>query len=376
MGSPKRVLHVIRAMDRGGAETLIMNLYRSFDREAFQFDFLVNVTDKRDYDDEIRELGGHIYRVPQFLGYNLIPYRKAIRSFFAVHHDYVAVHGHIGLPYAIYLSEAKRAGMLGIAHVHAQNFPLNPAEAFFRMCSNPVRHIADYFIACSEQAGLDRFGTSVVHGDRFHILKNGIELDKYQFDPSARKAIRDEIGIPQDAPVIGHIGRLIPVKNHPFLFDVFKKILTTHADAHLVLAGRGESEEDLKAKARALSLESRIHFLGVREDIPKLLSAMDVFVFPSIREGLPLATIEAQACGLPCVISTGIPNMAQATHAVTFLPLNDGIEAWAKQVNDYLNISRSINRYSAVEQVRQAGFDINDSAAWLQELYMRCKSQQ
>lgn len=367
---PLRVLQVIGAMDRGGAETLLMNLYRNTDRDRVQFDFLVNETRQCDYDEEISSLGGQIYRIPRFKILNYISYKKACRDFFSVH-SYRIVHGHIGLPAAIYLNLAHESGAYAIAHSHAQNFPLSPEELAFRACSYPVRHHADYYIACSRQAGIDRFGIDIVNnGARFHLLKNGIDVERGRYRESDRERIRKELGISPQVTVFGHVGRLTPVKNHHFLFKVFSLIQQRKPDSVLLLAGRGEIEEELKAEARQLGIDGAVQFLGVREDIPSLLSAMDEFIFPSIKEGLPCAVVEAQASGLPCLISTGVPQLAGYRDQTEFLDLSLGADAWAERALLALSQVKESDRASACLDAVKAGFDIKDSAIWLQNFYM------
>ncbi|MDO5041892.1 MAG: glycosyltransferase [Slackia sp.] len=366
--NPVRVLHVIGAMNRAGAESMIMNLYRACDTRRVQFDFLVNETG--DYDGEIIERGGRIYRIPRFTLANYASYRKACAEFFAEHDEFAIVHGHIGLPAAIYLRIARENGMVAIAHSHAQNYPLSPQELAFRIASRPVRHNADYFMACSMQAGIDRFGTNIAHDEsRFHVLNNGIDLASYRFDENTRHSVRKELGIDAETPVFGHVGRFDPVKNHRFLLEVFACILNDMPNARLVLAGRPDEDGSVRAYSHELGIEDRIMFLGVRSDVARILSAFDVFVFTSFKEGLGMAVVEAQATGLPCVVSTGVPEIARVSDLVSFLDLDAGAQAWADEaLRCYRN--RNTHRASAIDDVRRAGFDINESAAWLQDFYL------
>ena len=365
---PVRVLQVIGAMDRGGAETLIMNLYRSIDRNKIQFDFLVNETHLCDYDDEIAALGGRIFHIPRFNIINYFAYRYACRDFFSSH-SYPLVHGHIGLPCAIYLSFAHKNGAYTIAHSHAQNFPLSLKELAFRSISHPVRNHADYFIACSKQAGIDRFGIGIANDDtRFHILKNGFDVQEERYQDEVRTRIRKELGISSDTPVFGHVGRLTPIKNHTFLFDVFASIKRQLPNSILLLAGRGEAETNLRRRANQLGLEDSIRFLGVRDDVSSVLCAMDVFIFPSITEGLSNAVIEAQASGLPCLISTGVPELAKIRDQTERLELSLGPEEWSKHA--IASLKNQTGREFAYLDARKAGFDIADSASWLENFYL------
>ncbi len=368
-----RVLHVIGAMDRGGAETVVMNLYRAIDRSRIQFDFMVHEQRTCDYDEEIRSLGGRLFRAPRFKGVNAHAYRRVFRDHFAEHPEHRIVHGHIGSSAALYLSEAVRAGRYAIAHSHAQNFAQGIAGLAFSVASYPTRSIADYFMACSLEAGRDRFGDAVVAGDRFSVLRNGIDLSRYTYDEQARRAMRAELGFGSE-PIIGHVGRLSPEKNHAFLFDAFEALRSHVPDARLALVGRGPLSDELRHAARARGwiggeTPDCVSFLDVRDDVPDVLRAFDAFVFPSPSEGLAMAVVEAQAAGLPCVVSTGVPRLACIAPHVVQLALSDGAQAWALHTEGLLREASRRPRHDGVDAVRAAGFDIADVAAELARFY-------
>lgn len=367
---PVRVLQVIGAMDRGGAETLLMNLYRNIDRNLVQFDFLVNEENACDFDSEIQGLGGRIFRIPRYKLFNYYSYKTACKRFFS-QHKYPVVHGHIGLPAPIYLNEASKSGAYTIAHSHAQNFPISPSEIVFRVCARPVRHVADYYLACSEQAGVDRFGTEIVEGPSFQILKNGVDTSVLSFDVQKRSEARAELGLDEDMLVLGHIGRLTEVKNHKFLFEVFDSIHQRVPRSVLLLAGRGELEMQLRETARQMGLSDSIVFLGVRDDVPSLLCALDLFIFPSFAEGLPCAVIEAQASGLPVLLSNGVPDAARVLSTTIRLDLSVGADVWADRALQTFDMCKSNDRNCAKDIIEKSGFDIRTSAEWLQELYLR-----
>lgn len=361
-----RILHVIGAMDRGGAETMIMNLYRAIDRTIVQFDFMVHEERTCDYDAEIEALGGRIYRAPRFTGLNGIAYKREFRRFFGEHGEHPIVHGHIGSSAALYLSEAKRAGRYTVAHSHAQNFPVDPAQLAFRAISYPTRFIADYFMACSLEAGKDRFGQAVVAGDRFKVLKNGLDLNLYSCDEATHVVAKNALGL-TGSPAIGHIGRLVPEKNHAFLLDVFDLVRREVSDVRLICAGRGPLEATLKQRVEELGLGDAVTFLGVREDVPELLKAFDVFILPSVKEGLSIAAIEAQAAGLPTLLSTGVPQGAVLTDTAERIALADGPRVWAERcVRELRNLPE---RHDRTAEIRNSGFDIIDSAQWLTDFY-------
>lgn len=369
-GNPRqadlRIVHVVGAMDRAGTETMIMNLYRSIDRDRVQFDFLVHEDRLCDYDEEICDLGGVIRRIPRFTGANLCSYRKASREALARFSDDPIVHGHIGSCAPIYLSEAKRMGRATVAHSHAQHFPLSPSQIAFRIASYPTRFIADEFLACSRQAGLDRFGSKVVEGAHFHVLNNGIQVNRYACTNEEHEGAKAALGLGK-GPIVGHVGRLTEIKNHDYLFEVFKKMLLRAPDAHLVLYGKGEDEERLREKVDEMGLASRIHFYGLTDDVPLALKSMDVMVFPSFKEGLPVTLVEAQASGLPCVLSSGVPDAAVLSDSARRIPLSDGVDAWADATFCLMDETR--DRGVGVDFVRGAGFDVATSAEWLTGFY-------
>lgn len=399
-----RVVQVIGAMDRGGAETMLMNAYRAMDRSRVQFDFLVHEQRVCDYDEEIESLGGRVYRaLPRFTGLNGAAYRKAVRAFLAQHPEHEVVHGHIGSSAAIYLGEAKRAGRVAVAHSHAQNYPLSAGELAFRALSYPVRFKADYFLACSEQAGIDRFGRAVVEGERFHVLRNGIDVAAFACTDKqhrqAKQELCDRLGISgaQGPVLIGHVGRFDPVKNHRFLIETFTQVKRDVPAAHLLLVGRGPEEAAIREQVRAAGLESSVHFLGVTDDVPAVLHGLDAFVLPSFREGLSMAAVEAQATGVPCVLSDGVPDEAILPGTpVARISLADGLHVWATAIGEAARIGAgpawpaeasaggaepaeavaseqpgAYDRILGAEAARGAGYDIHDTACWLQEFYER-----
>lgn len=361
-----RVLQVIGAMDRAGAETVIMNLYRCADRDRIQFDFLVHEERECDYDREIVSLGGRIYRLPRFNVLNARGYRMACRRHFAEHPEHVVVHGHIGSCASIYLGEAKRAGRATILHSHAQQYEGFPKDQVFKALVAPSLKVADEFLACSPEAGLDRFGPGIVSGNHYHIMPNGVDVDKYRCTEEEHLAAKQYLGL-RDNFIVGHVGRLIEVKNHRFLFRTFKCILDEIPHARLLLLGRGELEDHLRQEASALGIEGKILFCGVRDDVPDYLKAFDLFLFPSIKEGLPMATVEAQAAGVRCVLSSGVPQAAIASRVTKRLDLECGPDTWAKEALKLMDVP--FLREDGAADVKTAGYDIRDTASWLSRLY-------
>ena len=364
-----RVLHVLHGMDCGGAENMIMNLYRNIDREKVQFDFLVHTNKKCFFDDEIKSLGGNIYVVPYFNGINVIKYKKSIYNFFSQHRgEFVAVHGHVGSCAHIYLKLAKDAGIYTIAHSHSTKpTAITLKNILYRWFTFKVRRIADYFFGCSRASGCYRFGEKIVSGSNFSVLNNAIEVDKYTFDTTIRENVRKEYQL-NDRLVIGNVGRFCIAKNHQYLLDIFNLIAQKLPDARLLLVGDGALRKEIENKADALGIRDKIIMTGVCSNVNELLQAMDCFVFPSLYEGLPVTVIEAQAAGLQCFISENITNEVCISGNVEQIPINVSPQVWADTVIGYFDSKMSRNDVSS--EIANAGYDIKTTAAWLTKFYM------
>ncbi len=369
MPQTKKILHVIGVMDRGGAESLLMNVYRGIDKEKFQFDFLVHEKREGDYDKEIKKLGGSIYSVRRFVGFNLFQYKNELKNFFFKHHDYDVVHVHIGFPAAIILHEAKKWNIFTIVHSHAANVSMGFYGVVYDFFSYPTRYLADYYLACSLQAGKDRFGKKIVDKGNFYVLKNGIKVRDYIFSKRAREVVRKELGISDGVFVVGHVGRFVDVKNHAFLIKVFKSFFAINPNSILCLLGRGPNEQKIKHEVEVLGIAENVRFLGVRDDVPRVLNAFDAFVFPSTTEGLGMAAVEAQASGLPCVLSSGLPQIAFCSVCAEPMDLKEGPEDWAKEIAFFADRLKEWNRRHGAEEVKASGFDIQDSIKALEDLY-------
>lgn len=352
---------------------MIMNLYRKIDTSKVQFDFLVHLEKPGDYDGEIEELGGKKFYLPEYKVYNEISYRKACRDFFRKHaKEYNIVHGHIESCARIYLREAKKRGCFTIAHCHACNMGSLPAIMAYSALCYPTRFRGDYFLACSKIAGEQRFGKKVVQGQNFKVLKNGIDASLYRYDPERTRKLKKEKGL-EGKVVFGHVGRFTDVKNHEFLIEVFARIYRKMPQSVLLMAGRGELEEKIRTKAEKMGLSSAVFFLGVQEDIAGLMSQMDAFIFPSKHEGLGIVVIEAQASGLPCYISNGVPKEAVVTHSVTQLSLDSTAQEWAEKIMTGLEKFKRKDQY---QEILHSGFDIGESCSQLMQIYTTaCKNK-
>ena len=355
---PIRILHIVTYMGRGGLETMLMNYYRSIDRTKVQFDFLIHRDFRADYDDEIEALGGRIYRLPS-LNPCSRSYLGALDRFFVEHPEYRIVHSHLDCMSAIPLKAAKKHGVpVRIAHAHSSRQDRDLKYPLKLLFKRSIPGQATQLFACGDEAGKWMFGT-----DDFRVLNNAIDAGRYRFDPKVRQEVRSELGIPADALVAGHVGRFMAPKNHGFLLRIFAE-LPDHA--RLLLVGDGELRAENEHLAEELGIRDRVIFAGLRRDVERMLQAMDVFVFPSLYEGLPLSVIEAQAAGLPCLISDKVPIEGKKTDLVTQIPLDASPAEWAGAVAS----AAETPRRDTLAQIREAGFDIRANAEWLQQFYI------
>lgn len=354
---PIRILHIVTYMGRGGLESMLMNYYRHIDRGRVQFDFLVHRDFEADYDAEILALGGRIHRLPQL---NPVSpgYLNRLDGFFSDHPEYRIVHCHLDCMAGIPLKYAKKHGVpVRIAHAHSSSQTKDKKYLLKLLFKRSIPLNATHLFACSRAAGEWMFC-----GAPFRVMNNAIYAAAYVHDREMAREVRRELGIPADAAVIGHVGRFDPPKNHEFLLHAFAKM---SENTHLLLVGDGALRSGMEKLAQELGIGDRVTFTGVRSDVPRLLQAMDVFVFPSIYEGLPVSLIEAQAAGLPCLISDKVPLECKKTDLVRQLPLDAGAEAWARAAEEALTVPRR----DTSEEIRRAGYDIEENARWLQNFY-------
>lgn len=357
-----RVLHVLGGLDRGGAETMVMNLYRTIDRTKIQFDFVIHTSSHQAYYPEIVEMGGEIYSFPAFNGINFAELQKMWNQFFVEHPEYKILHSHVRSYASLYIPIAKKYGVKTIIHSHSTSNGSGIASVVKRIMQYPLRHQADYLMACSNEAGRWLYGDKAGLKDNYFFLPNAIDTEKYRYSEDVANKCREQFGL-TDKFVIGHVGRFHEAKNHMFLLEVFAEVATRRTDAMLLLVGDGDLRPSIVAKIKELQIEDCVILAGSRGDVAEIMSAMDVFVFPSLYEGLPVTVVEAQAAGLHCLISSCITEDVDISELVERLPIND-TEAWVERI-----LSMDVKRMDVMPKIKQAGFDANDSACRLTEFY-------
>ena len=359
--APIRILHVVTYMGRGGLETMLMNYYRHIDRSKVQFDFLVHREFEADYDREILALGGKIFRLPRLVPWSC-RYRRALNAFFREHPEYKIVHVHQDCLSAVILKAAKRHGVpvrIGHSHNSSQDKNLKYLVKLFYKRQIPASATA--LFACGKEAGDWMFG-----GAPYKVLNNAVDTKRYLFDPARREQARKRLGILPDTFVVGHVGRFQPQKNHDFLLDIFAEVKKRRSDSLLLLVGDGDLRGKLEEKAARLGIGDSVIFTGVRNDVPDLMQAMDCFVFPSLYEGLPVTLVEAQAAGLPCLVSDGVPGECDITDLIGHIPLAEDAASWAEHVLSQTGRARR----DTGEEIVRAGYDIEANALWLQNYYL------
>lgn len=369
MNEPIRILMVFTIMNRGGAETMVMNYYRNIDRSKVQFDFIVHREERGAFDDEIEALGGKIYRMMPLHPLTFGKYKKQIAKFFDEHPEYKIIHGHCSeLGYFIYKEAHKRGVPMIIAHAHNSIALVDSKWIFRTYFKHAMRKYITHTFTCGHDSARwlvgSKLATEAVH------MRNAIDTDKFNYIPQNRIDVRKELGIADDVLLVGHIGRFEIQKNHQYVIDIFENLILQCPDAMLMLVGRGgDLETPTKEYVKKRGLQEKILFLGSRNDVDRLLHAMDVFLFPSFMEGMSLAMLEAQCAGLRCVVSDTIPREVEKTDLISFLPLNKKADYWADEI--LKSHGKRYDRTGYHSIIAKAGYDIKENAEWLQNYYLK-----
>lgn len=327
-----KVLHVLYSMNRGGIETFIMNVFRNIDRTKVSFDFLLGTENECDYNKEILALGGNIHYIPDCRN-GLFKNIKMLNRFYKEHPEYKIIHLHASaLLNIVPLVVAKKHNIpVRIIHSHSTSVCGNPLRNLLHIFNKLwLTYYATHYLACSKLAGEWMF-SSKYKKTPYQIINNGIDIDNFKFDPDKRNELRKHLCI-NDKFVVGHVGSFSKAKNHSFLLDIFSNIKEKSDDAILLLVGDGNLRKNIEDKIRKLGLSDSVILTGKRTDIAELMCAMDVFVFPSLHEGLPVTLVEAQASNLIIFASDAITDEIYLTANIKMLPLTLSSEKWAKKI--------------------------------------------
>lgn len=362
MAEPIRVAHVIGKMVGGGVEAVVMNYYRHIDRMRVQFDFLVDADSTLIPREEIEALGGRLFIIPPYQ--NLVAYQRELTKLFK-EEGWKIVHSHINTISVFPLRSAKKAGVpIRIAHSHAT---MGKGEIKRNILKIVLRLFANAYptdcVACSEYAGKWLFG----EGTPFTVIPNAVDVEKFKFDSSTRRAIRQAWGVSDNCCVVGNLGRLESTKNQSFLIDAFALLHAAHTDSLLIIAGSGSLRESLELKVDSLGLGDCVRFLGQTEEVGRLYQGMDVFALPSLYEGFGMALLEAQLSGVPCVASNRVSSEVVLSDNCRLVSLEAGADIWATAI--WTQFVKGSSRVGAEDVFNR--FDVENAAKELTEYYLQ-----
>ncbi|MDQ2946719.1 MAG: glycosyltransferase [Acidobacteriota bacterium] len=369
---PARVLHVLGSMNRGGAETLVYNLYNNIDRTRLQFDFAVHTSQPSHYDKELTCRGARIFALPEPQVAGLTSYHRALSRTLHQYGPFGGVHSHVRYFSGFVLRTAHACGVpIRVAHGHSFHDERPPGlkrSAYLWVAKRLVQRHATHLLGCSRSVCERLYGPKCWGDARVAIAANAIDLAQYS-DPQNTVSLRSELGLGNEF-LVGHIGSFRDAKNHKFLIEFFAELVRQSPEAHLVLAGNGILQAAIREQFARSGMSANVHFLGVRGDVPQILSSLDVFVFPSLHEGLPTVLIEAQAAGIPCVISDTVTTEVDMHLGLsTFLSLRAPTADW---VDAAFLAHRAIrlNFEQRKAALVRAGYEIGHAAKTLTGLYL------
>lgn len=366
MNEPIRVAHVIGNWLGGGVESVVMNYYRNIDRNKVQFDFLCSESSTDIPYEEIEKLGGRVFIVPNYT--KVVKYQKELQKIFK-ENNYKIVHSHISTMSVFPLRAAKKAGVpIRIAHSHSTTNKKEKKKNLLKQVLRPFSRVyATDYMCCSELAGRWLFGNKEYDKGNVYLLNNAIDLDKFKFDEDVRLKTRKKLNICNDEIIFGHVGRFVPTKNQKFVLEVFNKFHKKNKKSKLIYVGKGPDLESVKFLVQKYHLTDSVIFMGQCSNIFEIYQAMDVFLFPSLYEGLGMVLIEAQASNLPCIVSNNVPIEAKINDNVYFENIDIGSQNWLDTVEniiEYLNSRTSIKKL-----LSEKGYNIEIEAKKLQKKY-------
>jgi glycosyltransferase involved in cell wall biosynthesis len=366
-----RILHVLGVMDPGGVETWLLNVLKYIDRDLLEFHFCTFGPKPGLFASEVERLGGRMVPCPR--GLNPWSFRRRFRKILR-EGKYDAVHSHVTLFSGVVLRWAKAEGVpMRIAHSHASqdDKPDTPLRRQYRrIMKSWIDRYSTQGLAASKIAAAQLFGKDWEADGRFRVLHCGIDLMPFQ-EPAVRDEVRKELGLPLDVPIVGHVGRFVPAKNHRFLLEIFSELLKKRSDMHFLLVGDGVLRPEIEAQAKLMGFSTNIHFAGTRTDVPRLMrGGMDVLLFPSLWEGLPVTLIEAQAAGLRSIVSDTVTSEASVSRdQITQLSLSSRSEEWATRAVEVLQRGKA-EAVSALQAVSQSDFCVQRSGSNLSSFYV------
>jgi len=373
MGNPISVLHVIAGMNRGGAETLLMNIFRKVDKEKFKFSFLVHSGTEGHFDKEILELGGTIFRAENPKK-NLKKYKEELRSILE-NKGIDVVHSHL-YSFSGYILKVANDANVPVRIAHSHNIQDGYSKGIWRtLYRNYMRSLikknSTDFLACSKEACISLFGKSPEQNSRIKIIKNGIDISLFQLidRENFRRDVISELELNEGSTMIGHVGSFTKQKNHKQILDIFQEYLEKDPNSYLILVGDGPLKGEIINKVSKENLTNNVIFLGIREDIPRLMAAFDLFLFPSLFEGLGIVLIEAQAAGTQCVVSDKVPTEADLNiDLLNFMSLDSTSKEWSERLFE-LKHKKSLDRNVIMNAINQEKYNIDFTVNELCKIY-------
>lgn len=370
MAKPIRILQVFTTLNRGGAEVNMMNYLRNMDCSKFQMDFLLHRSERGAFEEEVKEYGCQVFHVPALHPLKLNAYRKEVQSFFQEHSDYDIVHGQTSEIGAIIYEEAEKQKIpVIIAHAHLAKMNWDVKSPFRLVWRRLTRQFADTYFTCSQDAAVWLFGKK--GAKRAWQMNNAIDTEIFRYNPAVRENIRRQLDLKTELCFLC-VARFQKQKNHLFLLDVFSQIIKLQPDTKLFLVGDGELQSAIEMKIDDLNLQNSVLLLGLRSDVNVLMQAMDVFLMPSLFEGLPVSLVEAQASGLHCVISDTISEESiLIDDLVRMISLKDSPKKWAEEIIAFSDYERKDTSPLILEK----GYDIRENAKRLEQKYVELLQQ-
>lgn len=361
----KRILQIGMTDNLGGIETFLMNYYRHIDKDKIQFDFINIYKNKLCFEDEIKSLGGKIYKLSSYYKHP-IKYIKELKEIIKTN-NYQIIHCNMNSAVMLYPLIAAKLAKAKIIISHSHNSSSDKGllkKILHNINKHFIPYLANTYFACSTLAGEWFFNKKIITSSNFYIINNAIETTEYLFNNKTRENKRKDLNINNDEIIIGHVGRFTPQKNHKYLIDIFNALQSKNNKVKLMLIGIGPLMDNIKQKVKSLKLENKVLFLNQRSDINELYQTMDLFILPSLYEGLPLVGIEAQVSGLPCLFSSSITKELKLSENANYLDLSESPNMWAEE------IQKIINTKHPRKIVNIDNFDIIKNTRKLERIYL------
>lgn len=367
--SKVKILHIVNQMNYGGVEALLMNIYRNINREKFEFHFAVCF--QGNYDEEIINLGGKIHILPH-PSTGLVNYLKAFTSLIKKE-QYHVLHSHVFYFSGFLMPIAKKEKIpIRIVHSHTTHVNQNgiKRKIYNHLMNLSIQKYSTNLLGCSTDACLALFNKTPITNDKLIIFPNAIELNKFQSVILTKDEAKKSFNIDPQCKVIGHVGRFVESKNHIRIIEIFSELLKSNPSSVLILVGDGPELSNIEYEVQKRNLDKQVFFLGARSDIPTIMKSFDVFLFPSIYEGLGIVLIEAQAAGIPCIASSVVPKeVDMKLNLLEFISLDSNNDVWSRAIEKYLSANLEIHWETREKAIKSQNYDIESLITLIEKIY-------